>query len=115
MKRIVLLEDEPDTNYCMTQLLKHFGYDVLSYAKPSEFLRNKPLNIYHIVTDFDMITENAYNTLAIRNVEYPYVNMTLTTGNVIEAYKFHQKTGIEYLLKPVIIQDLINKIERSFK
>lgn len=112
MKRIVLLEDEPNTNYAMSELLKHFGYDVLSFYKPSEFLRNKPLNIYHIVTDFDMITENAYNTLAIRNVEYPLAKITLTTGNVVEATKFYQKTGIDYLLKPILISDLIDKIER---
>lgn len=112
MKRIVLLEDEPQVSYVMTQLLKNYGYDVLSYVKPSDLLINKPKNIDFIITDFDMKTENAYNTLAIRNVEYPMVKMLLTTGNVIEAYNFHAKTSIDYIFKPINIRDLVNRIER---
>lgn len=119
-ERILLVDDEEVIATMLSTLLEQFGYQVHSITDCLEALaifKAQPDSFDLVITDQTMphLTggELAKKLLAIR-ADIPIILCTGFSASFTE--ELAKKTGIrEYLMKPVIIQELTEKIRSALK
>ncbi|MEW6600443.1 MAG: response regulator, partial [Nitrospirota bacterium] len=112
---ILLAEDEEEVRISIRKNLEEFGYTVIEAVNGADALDK--FNRYQgkiqlLVFDVVMPKKNgreAYDEIRKTHPELKIIFLSGYTGDIISAKGLHEK-GLNFLLKPVLPQDLLIKI-----
>lgn len=113
--RILIVDDERDLREPMAKFLRSEGYSVSTAADGREALRQVRKERYEVVvTDIKMPNMNGLELLAVLRAEFPSINVIIITafGTVESAVNAMRLGAHDYVLKPVIFEDIQQKIMR---
>lgn len=114
-QRILIVDDERDLREPMAKFLRTEGYSVSTAPDGREALRQVRSQRYEVVvTDIKMPNMNGLELLAALRAEFPLINVIIITafGTVESAVNAMRVGAHDYVLKPVIFEDIQQKIMR---
>jgi two-component system NtrC family sensor kinase len=114
----MLVDDEERFLSTTRKLLERKGYNVETAASGMEALTNlKKLNIHVVVLDVKMPGMGGIATLKQIKHDFPLTEVIMLTGHAtVEAAVEGVKLGAaDYLMKPVNIEDISEKIESAYE
>lgn len=116
--KMMLVDDEERFLTTTSKLLSRKGYDVITASSGAEAL-DKLLsrNIHVVILDVKMPGMDGIETLTAIKKRFPLVEVIMLTGHgTVESAVDGLKSGAtDYLLKPMDINDLIQKVEEAFE
>jgi DNA-binding NtrC family response regulator len=115
--KIMLVDDEERFLLTTAKVLRKKGFDVdtaVSGNQCLEILKNKAEHV--VVLDVKMPGMNGLETLREIKQRYPLIEVIMLTGHAtVESAVEGLKSGaVDYLLKPISIDDLITMAEAAF-
>jgi CheY-like chemotaxis protein len=120
VKNILLVDDEPDVTYTITNILEDNGYKVDSFIDPIITLKSYKTNFYDLVIlDIKMPKMDGFELYTKIRERDPKVKICFLTASEMYYEKF-RKTHSEFskiideqcfIQKPVKPEDLITKLE----
>ncbi len=113
--RILIVEDEHDVREPLAEFLRSGGFEVETAADGKQalvLLRDKPADL--IVSDIQMPRMGGLELLKHVRSKYPATQMIMFTafGTVENAVNALKSGAQDYVLKPVVFEDMQLKIER---
>ncbi|PLX87315.1 MAG: response regulator [Desulfuromonas sp.] len=117
MKKILIVDDEKNARDGLGELLRREGYDV-STAENGEaaldLLQRRRINL--VITDIKMPKMNGLAFLQILQRDYPQIGVVMMTAyGGVETYLDAMRSGaVEYIIKPVRLDDLKQIMQRIF-
>ncbi len=118
MKKILVVDDEPNMLLVLETTLKKEGYEVATAPDGLEALQVlRDDDVAVIVTDLKMPKLGGLGLLARVVKDYPSIPVIMITahGTVETAVKALKKGAFDYITKPFEQQDLKNIIRKAFK
>jgi DNA-binding NtrC family response regulator len=118
MKKILVVDDEPNMLLVLETMLKKEGYEVATASDGLEALQVlRDDDVAVIVTDLKMPKLGGLGLLARVVKDYPSIPVIMITahGTVETAVKALKKGASDYITKPFEQQDLKNIIRKAFK
>lgn len=115
--KIMLVDDEERFLLTTGKLLTKKGFDVLTASRGEQCLEMLADNLVHVVIlDVKMPGMNGLETLQEIKREHPLIEVIMLTGHatVESAVEGLRSGAIDYLMKPVSVDDLIAKAEAAF-
>ena len=115
--KIMLVDDEERLLLTTGKLLTKKGFDVLTASRGEQCLEMLADNLVHVVIlDVKMPGMNGLETLQEIKREHPLIEVIMLTGHatVESAVEGLRSGAIDYLMKPVSVDDLIAKAEAAF-
>ena len=116
--KMMLVDDEERFLTTTSKLLSRKGYDVITASSGAEALDKLPSrNIHVVILDVKMPGMDGMETLTAIKKRFPLVEVIMLTGHgTVESAVDGLKSGAtDYLLKPMDINDLIQKAEEAFE
>ncbi len=118
MQHILIVDDEENTRIGLVKLLSQIGYRAEAVANGFEalnYLTSKTVDL--IITDINMPEMNGLVFLRELNTTYPEIKVIMMTaygriGSYLEAIDLG---AVDYLNKPININDLKSVIEKMFQ
>jgi CheY-like chemotaxis protein len=120
VKNILLVDDEPDVTYTITNILEDNGYKIDSFIDPIITLKSYKTNFYDLVIlDIKMPKMDGFELYTKIRERDPKVKICFLTASEMYYEKF-RKTHSEFskiideqcfIQKPVKTEDLITKLE----
>jgi len=114
--KIMLVDDEERFLVTTKKLLAKKGFDILTATSGSEALDILGTEKVHVVIlDIKMPGMNGLETLRQIKKLYPMVEVIMLTGHATgeTAVEVLKAGAIDYLMKPVDIDDLVQKAEEA--
>jgi len=118
--KVLVLDDEESVRKVIRTHLSAAGYEVLEAEngeKGIEILNDKdhPLSVEVIICDIRMPKVNGTEAIAYFRREYPSIPVIVLTGypDVNLAVEFMKKGVVEYLVKPVEKEKLIEAVTKA--
>ncbi|MCD6153537.1 MAG: sigma-54-dependent Fis family transcriptional regulator [Syntrophobacterales bacterium] len=118
MKKILVVDDEPNMLLVLETMLKKEGYGVATASDGLEALQIlRDDDVAVIVTDLKMPKLGGLGLLARAIKDYPSIPVIMITahGTVETAVKALKKGAFDYITKPFGQEDLKNIIRKAFK
>ena len=115
--KIMLVDDEERFLLTTGKLLARKGFDVLTASSGEQCLEMLSGNIVHVVIlDVKMPGINGLETLQEIKRKHPLIEVIMLTGHatVESAVEGLRSGAIDYLMKPVSVDDLIIMAESAF-
>ncbi len=115
--KIMLVDDEERYLSTTQKLLSKKGYDALTAGSGTEALEKlKTQNIHVVILDVKMPGMDGIETLREIKKHFPLVEVIMLTGHAtVESAVDGLKAGAtDYLMKPVDIDEIVNKAEEAF-
>jgi DNA-binding NtrC family response regulator len=115
--KIMLVDDEERFLLTTGKLLARKGFDVLTASSGEHCLEMLSRNLVHVVIlDVKMPGMNGLETLQEIKRKYPLIEVIMLTGHatVESAVEGLRSGAIDYLMKPVSVDDLILMAESAF-
>lgn len=116
--KIMLVDDEKSFLATTQNLLEKKGYHVETASSGTEALANlKKRNIHVVILDVKMPGMSGITTLKHIKHDFPLIQVIMLTGHAtVEAAVEGVKIGAaDYLMKPVNIEDLSERIESAYE
>ena len=116
--KMMLVDDEERFLSTTKKLLVRKGYDVLTASSGAEALEKLGSHTLHIVIlDVKMPGMDGMETLRAIKRRFPLVEVIMLTGHgTVESAVDGLKSGAtDYLMKPMDVNDLIQKAEEAFE
>lgn len=119
-RRILIIDDSKLVHSHLASPLKEAGYEVFdAFDGEAGLARAKALKPDLIICDIEMPRMNGFDVCAaIRQtagIANTYIIMSSTLGSAADQQKGFESGVDEYITKPVIIPELIDRIEKVFK
>ena len=118
--RVLIVEDQPEVRRALTLILMRGGYDVITAedgALGIDAIRSgdNPLMVDAIICDLLMPRVNGTEAIRYFRSEFPTVPIIVLTGHpeVERASWFYEQGVLQYLLKPVTAQVLLDTVEEA--
>ncbi|MFH1090041.1 MAG: response regulator [Pseudomonadota bacterium] len=115
--KIMLVDDEERFLTTTGKLLSRKGYDVLTASSGPEALEKlKSHNVHVVILDVKMPGMDGVATLKELKRHYPMIEVLMLTGNatVDSAIEGLKSGAYDYLMKPMDIDDLLDKAKEAF-
>jgi len=116
--KLMLVEDEERFLISTTKLLSKKGYDVETALSGSEALEKLDRkNLHVVILDVKMPGMDGIEALREIKTRFPLVEVIMLTGHAtVESAVDGLKSGAtDYLMKPIGIDELIQKAEEAFE
>ena len=118
MSRILIVDDEEGIRWALMNSLRHEGYEVREAADAAAALERLNETEFDVVlTDISMPNVTGVELLRRIRTAAPLVQVVMMTGQpTIESASESLRTGaLDYLLKPVTLQDLLRVVANAVK
>ncbi|MEK7306107.1 MAG: response regulator [Nitrospirota bacterium] len=122
MKRILVVDDEPEVRKAVRLTLKKAGYEVVEAEdgeKAMEAIRigDNPMRVDTIICDIQMPKINGMEAIAYFRSQFPSVPVVVMTGNpdLKGSTELFKKGIVDYLVKPVKAEMLIDVVDKAAK
>jgi len=117
MKKILIVDDEKNARDGLGELLRREGYDVCTAENGEaalDLLQRRRINL--VITDIKMPKMNGLAFLQILQRDYPQIGVVMMTAyGGVETYLDAMRSGaVEYIIKPVRLDDLKQIMQRIF-
>ncbi len=116
--KILLIEDSDSQRELLKDFLIKNGYDVLTAANGEEGIaRYKSDDIDLVISDFRMPVKNGLDVLREIKAINPYATVIIVTAysDVQNAVQIIKEGALDYLLKPIDLNELLTKIYKAAK
>jgi two-component system chemotaxis response regulator CheY len=120
--RVLVVDDEADLRKMVRMILTKVGYDVIEAEdgeKAIETVRSgdNPLMVDTIVCDLVMPRVNGMEAIAYFRSQFPGVPVVVCTGhpNIENASELFSQGVVDYLVKPIVPDKLIEVIHKAVK
>jgi FixJ family two-component response regulator len=113
---VYVIDDETDSRYAMSRLLRSYHYSVQSYASAERFLGQKHIpGSACLALDLKMPEMTGLDLLGVVSREYKSLSVIFVSGEAnIETSVQAMKAGaIDFLTKPIDDRQLLSAIERG--
>jgi len=114
--KICVVEDDPSTNKALVRLLKTCGYAVSGFDNATEFVNSAELDkIGCVLLDVNLPDINGLEVQSLLRDNGHRVPIVFLTGNgdVPMSVRAMRNGAVDFLLKPVDENDLINALRRA--
>ncbi|RJP47845.1 MAG: response regulator [Desulfobacteraceae bacterium] len=115
--KIMLVDDEERFLLTTGKLLARKGFDILTASRGEQCLEMLADNLVHVVIlDVKMPGMSGLETLQEIKRDHPLIEVIMLTGHatVESAVEGLRSGAIDYLMKPVSVDDLMAKAEAAF-
>ncbi len=118
MNKILIVDDELNMRLVLTAMLKKEGYEIASAADGSEalsILKSGPIDA--VITDLKMPNVDGMELLDHMNDKHPAIPVIIITahGTVATAVEALKKGALDYITKPLDLDELKNVISKAMK
>ena len=116
MKRILVVEDNPDNMYVMDRILTHYGFSVHESTSGEEALRLLETNVYDLVL-MDMQMPKLDGSAAVRKLRaFPSMRDVPVIAVTANSMPGDRERSLEagctdYMSKPIDTRELVRLIE----
>lgn len=114
MKNIAVLDDESTTLMIVQNILEQHNFQVETFNDPVKFIQDYTENKFDIlISDINMPNMNGFDVVkAIKKRDKSITIIMLTSSTDVTEIIKHFKIGIsDYLIKPVVPDDMIHRID----
>lgn len=119
---ILVVDDEPDVRKVIRMILTRAGYEVLEAEDGERAIQiinegENPLLVDAMITDIRMPKINGFEVISYFQMLFPRVPLIVLTGYPdLEMANAFFKTGlVDYLVKPVDKDNLLNSVGRAIE
>lgn len=116
-RQVMIVEDERDVREPLAEYLRGVGFDVVTAADGQlalALLGRQSIDV--VVSDIQMPNMGGMELFSVMRAEYPLVDVVFFTafGTVEMAVNSIKAGACDYILKPVVFEDIQHKLERIF-
>jgi DNA-binding NtrC family response regulator len=116
MKKIFIIDDEPNIRVTVTEALRGEGYEVTAYGDPLEALPAiQKQNPAAVITDLRMPGLDGLDLIHKVNIINPEINIVVITGHASldSAIGAIRAGASDYLVKPFKIDELLETVKKT--
>ncbi|GAO41575.1 sigma-54-dependent transcriptional regulator [Flavihumibacter petaseus] len=115
MKRILIIDDDPDICFLVERLLQHQGHETFSVNHPRKALQQLEKTAYDLViTDFRLESMDGNELMARIRSKYPIPVIVISGyNNVRKAVESIRGGAYDFILKPIEADQLLTVVESA--
>jgi two-component system chemotaxis response regulator CheY len=120
--RVLVVDDEADLRKSVRLILTKAGYDVVEAEDGEKAMKairsgDNPLLVDTIICDLVMPKVNGMEAIQFFGQQFPKVPVIVLTGhpNVENVAQLFKKGVVEYLVKPIVPEKLVEAVAKAIK